>query len=147
MYKIMHGLLDLPCDAPTRIGLRGHTFKIHQQQCKTRRRQHTFSVRVVPYWNKLWGNCERFVRGDIQVSTGCTMAVPLPRSSSLTRSPILPPEFVPSCRIPPLCNYCNYSWSSIVVFTVHVIWFEVHVCSGSMSAHPLVARIRSLWDI
>ncbi len=57
MYKIMHGLLDFPCDAVfaarTRIGLRGHTFKIHQQRCKTRRRQHAFSVRVVPYWNKL----------------------------------------------------------------------------------------------
>ncbi len=57
MCKIMHGLLDFLCDAvfaaPTRIGLRGHTFKIHQQRCKTRRRQHAFSVRVVPYWNKL----------------------------------------------------------------------------------------------
>ncbi len=57
MYKIMHGLLDFPCDAvfaaPTRIGLRGHTFKINQQRCKTRRSQHAFSVRVVPYWNKM----------------------------------------------------------------------------------------------
>ncbi len=57
MYKIMHGLLDFPGDAvfaaPTRIGLRGHTLKIHQQRRKTRRRQHAFSVRVVPYWNKL----------------------------------------------------------------------------------------------
>ncbi len=42
MYKIMHGLLDFPSDAvfaaPSRVGLRGHTFKIHQQRCKTRRR-------------------------------------------------------------------------------------------------------------
>ncbi len=57
MYKIMHGLLDFLCDAvfadPTRIGLRGHTLKIYQQRCKTRRRQHAFSLRVVPYWNKL----------------------------------------------------------------------------------------------
>ncbi len=57
MYKIMHGLLNFPCDAvfaaPTRIWLRGHTIKIHQQRCKTRRRQHAFSVRVFPYWNKL----------------------------------------------------------------------------------------------
>ncbi len=57
MHKIMHGLLDFLCDvvfaAPTRIGLRGHTLKIHQQRCKTRRRQHAFSIRVVPYWNKL----------------------------------------------------------------------------------------------
>ncbi len=57
MFKIMHGLLDFPCDtvfaAPTPTGLRGFTFKIHQQWYKTRRRQHAFSVRVVPYWNKL----------------------------------------------------------------------------------------------
>ncbi len=57
MYKIVHSLLDFPCDAvfaaPTRIGLRGHTLKIHQQQCKTRRCQHALSVQVVPYWNKL----------------------------------------------------------------------------------------------
>ncbi len=57
MYKILHGLLDVLCDAvfavPTRIGLRGHTLKIHQQRCKTRRRQHAFSARVVPYLNKL----------------------------------------------------------------------------------------------
>ncbi len=60
MYKIMHGLLDFLYDAvlaaPTRIGLRGHTLKIHQQRCKIRRRQHAFSVRVVPYWNKLPDN-------------------------------------------------------------------------------------------
>ncbi len=57
MYKKMHGHLDFPCDAvlaaPIRIWLRDHTFKIHQQRCKTRRRQNAFSVRVVPYWNKL----------------------------------------------------------------------------------------------
>ncbi len=51
-YKIMHDPLDFPCyagfTAPTRIGFRGHTLKIHQQRCKTRRRQHAFSVRVVP---------------------------------------------------------------------------------------------------
>ncbi len=38
--------------APTRFGLRGHTFKNHQQRRKTRRRQHAFSVQIVPYWNK-----------------------------------------------------------------------------------------------
>ncbi len=57
LYEIMHGILDFPCDAvfsaPTRIGPRGHTLKIHQQRCKTRRRQHALSVLVVPYWNKL----------------------------------------------------------------------------------------------
>ncbi len=57
MYKIMHGILDFPCDAvfaaSTRIGLQGHTFKIHQQRCKTRRRQYALSVLVVPHWSKL----------------------------------------------------------------------------------------------
>ncbi len=57
LYKITHGLLDFPCDAvftaPTRIGLRGHTFKIRQQRCKNRRRQYVFGIRVVPHWNKL----------------------------------------------------------------------------------------------
>ncbi len=55
--KIMHGLLDFPCDAvfaaPTRTGLLGHAFKVHQQRCKILRRQHAFSVRVVQYWDKL----------------------------------------------------------------------------------------------
>ncbi len=38
---------------PNHFRLRSHTFRIHRQRCKTRRRQHAFSVRVVPYWNKL----------------------------------------------------------------------------------------------
>ncbi len=41
-------------------------------------------------------------------------------TTSLTRPPILPPEFVSPRRIPPVCYYCNYSWSSIVVFTAHL---------------------------
>ncbi len=110
MYKIMHGLLDFPCDTFFAAPTRGHTFKIHQQWCKTLRRQHAFSGRVVPYGNRL--------PEDIQVSTGCTVAVPLPRSSPLIRPPIIPCEVVPPCRSPPLCYYCNYSWSSIVIFTL-----------------------------
>ncbi len=46
-------------------------------------------------------NCDPYIREDIQVSTGRTMAVPLPRSSPLTSPPILPPEFVPPCHILP----------------------------------------------
>ncbi len=57
MYKIMHGLLDVPCDsvfaAPSRIGLRGHAVQSHHQWGKPRCRQHAFSVRVVQDWNKL----------------------------------------------------------------------------------------------
>ncbi len=47
------------------------------------------------------GYCDRYIRGDIQISTGRTMAVPLPRSSPLTRPPILPLIFVPPCHIQP----------------------------------------------
>ncbi len=47
------------------------------------------------------GYCDRYIRGDIQISTGRTMAVSLPTSSPLTRPPILPPIFVPPCHIQP----------------------------------------------
>ncbi len=70
---------------------------------KARHRKHE-RVRVVPYWNKLSEEIVtaiQYIRGDIQISTGRTMAVPLPRSSPLTRPPLLPPEYVPPCRIPP----------------------------------------------
>ncbi len=39
--------------APSRFGLHGHAFKIHQQRCKTRHRQHALSVWLFPFWNKL----------------------------------------------------------------------------------------------
>ncbi len=45
--------------------------------------------------------CDRYIRGDIQISTGRTMTVPLPRGSPLTLPPILPPIFVPPCHIQP----------------------------------------------
>ncbi len=54
---------------------------------------------------------QKQIRGDIQVATGCTVAVPLPRSS-LARLPILPPELILPCLIPSLCYYCYYSWMS-----------------------------------
>ncbi len=57
MFKITHGLLDFTKAStfanPTRKGLRGHAYKFHQQRCCTRRRQFAFTIRVVPFWNKL----------------------------------------------------------------------------------------------
>ncbi len=57
LYKIIHGILGFPCTgvfvAHVHSGLRDHGFKVHQQWGETRHRQHAFSVRVVPYWNKL----------------------------------------------------------------------------------------------
>ncbi len=57
MFKITHGLLEFPMAStfvyPTRQGLRGHAFKFHQQRCCMRRRQFTFTIRAVPFWNKL----------------------------------------------------------------------------------------------
>ncbi len=95
MHKIMHGKLDFPCDsgfaAPTRIWLRCYTFKIHQQRCKTRHRQHVFSVRVVPYWNKLPEEIVNApsvdtinLRLDARVELGCCVLLKTPATS---RSP------------------------------------------------------------
>ncbi len=57
MFKITHGLLEFPVESnvthPTRKGQRGHTYKFYQQRCFTRRRHHTFSIRAVPFRNKL----------------------------------------------------------------------------------------------
>ncbi len=123
MYKITLSLLDFACDAvfaaATRIGLRGHALEIHQKRCKTRRRQHAFSVLVVPYWSKLpeeimnaypWrhSSCD-WMRG------GSPFSLKFPSKPF----PDTPSQISSTCRIPPLCYYCNYSWSSIVVFTAH----------------------------
>ncbi len=53
MYKIIaRGLVDFQWGAdftvPTRSGLRGHAFTIHQQRCNTRGRQNAFSVSRSP---------------------------------------------------------------------------------------------------
>ncbi len=47
------------------------------------------------------GYCDLYIRGDIQISTERTMAVPLPRRFPLTRPPILPPIFIAPCHIQP----------------------------------------------
>ncbi len=57
MFQITHGVLEFPMAStfvyPTRQGLRGHVLKFHQQRCCTRRRQFAFTIRAVPFGNKL----------------------------------------------------------------------------------------------
>ncbi len=57
IFKITHGLLEFPIAYnfahPTHKGLRGHAYKFHQQRCCTRYRQFAFTIRAVPFWNKL----------------------------------------------------------------------------------------------
>ncbi len=57
MFKITHGLLEFLMASTfahsTRKGLRGQAYKFHQQRYCTRRRQFAFTIRVVPFWNKL----------------------------------------------------------------------------------------------
>ncbi len=57
MFKITHGLLEFPMAStfahPTHKGLRDHACKFHQQRCCTHRRQFAFTIRAVPFWNKL----------------------------------------------------------------------------------------------
>ncbi len=57
MVKLTHGLLEFPIESTFAYqigkGLRGHAYKFHQQGCYTRRRQSAFTIRAVPFWNKL----------------------------------------------------------------------------------------------
>ncbi len=57
IIKITHDLLGFPTAStfahPTRKGLRGHAYKFHQQRCCTHLRQIVFTIRAVPFWNKL----------------------------------------------------------------------------------------------
>ncbi len=110
MYKIMRGLLDFPCvavsGAPTRIGLRGHTFNVHQKRCKTRRRQ----------------QCVQRLTSRVLEQTASEdchwMPDSSPSSQKFPSSPTLNAASIP-CRTSSVCYYCNYSWSSIVVFSAH----------------------------
>ncbi len=57
MFKLIHGVLGFPLEStfthPTRIGLRGYAYKFHQRRSHNRQRQHAFSMRAIPFWNKL----------------------------------------------------------------------------------------------
>ncbi len=105
MYEIMHGLLDFPCDAvfaaPTRIGLRGHS--------------NAFSVRVVPYWNKL---PEDIVNATSVETFKFRLDARWQKFPS-NPSPNTPSRICSTMSYPTLCYWCNYSWSSIEVFTAH----------------------------
>ncbi len=103
-YKTAQDRLDFPWDTvfavPTHSGLRGRVFKIHQQQYNDPRHQHTFSVRAVPYWNKL---PEKIVNASslliIQGAIGRTMTAPILGSSPLN------PELNSSNHIAPFCHF------------------------------------------
>ncbi len=57
IFKITHGPLEFPMASafahPTRKGLRGHSYKFHQQRCSTRRHQFAFTIRDVQFWTIL----------------------------------------------------------------------------------------------
>ncbi len=57
MFSITHGLLEFPTESnfvhPTHKGLRGYAYKLHQQRYCTRGRQFAFTIRAVPFRNKL----------------------------------------------------------------------------------------------
>ncbi len=100
-YTNKNYLLKKYFAAPTRIGLRGHTFTNRSVKPVAANMSSALSSPVLEQTNR--GNCDRHIRGDIQVSAGRKMVVPLPRSSPVTRPQILRSEFFPPCRIPPLC--------------------------------------------
>ncbi len=57
MFKITHGLLEFPIESiftyPVRKGLQDHACKFRQQGCCTRRRQFSFTILAVSFWNKM----------------------------------------------------------------------------------------------
>ncbi len=122
MYNIMHGLLDFPCDAdfdaPTRIGLRGHTFKIHLQRCKTRRRQHAFSVRdsrTGTNHQRLWmlytwrhSSCDWMHGGS-----------PSSQKFPSNPSPDSPSRICSTLSYFTLILFFYHSWSLMIVFSAH----------------------------
>ncbi len=102
MFKITHGLLEFPMAStfvyPTRQGLRGHTFKFHQQRCCSRRRQFAFTIRAVPFWR----DSQRIVGEIFQGTPGCPLAVPV--HDGPTRLTHLLPQPIPSAHIDPRKN-------------------------------------------
>ncbi len=77
----------------TRKGLRDHAYKFHQQRCCTSRREFAFTIRIIPFWNKL-----RFLGEIFQDTAGCPLPVPVPRSTHLTH---LLSQPIPSAHIDP----------------------------------------------
>ncbi len=118
MYKVLHDLLVFPCDtvfaASTRFGFLGYAFKIRQQRCKTH-----CNERVFPCWNRL---LEEMVNTSSVETFKLRRDTPwqflFPEAPPPLLVPNAPSELVPPCRIRPLCFFCSYSWSSIVVFPV-----------------------------
>ena len=62
VYKIIHGLVDLPIDEfftfyDSKYETRGHSFKLKNNSfCRYQFRKYFFSVRVLPIWNSLPAN-------------------------------------------------------------------------------------------
>ena len=57
VYQVMHGLLDLPCDAffqrPHARMTRGHSIKVAKPHAQARARRNHWSVKTVNDWNSL----------------------------------------------------------------------------------------------
>ena len=61
MYKIVHGLIDIPRDHLFTFDFvsrtRGHQFKVKSKCARLDIQKHWFSYRVIPFWNSLPGEC------------------------------------------------------------------------------------------
>ncbi len=126
----MHGLLDFPCDSafavPIRIGLRGNTFK-SPSTCVQRSSSPALEQAAR-------GDYERSVRGDIQVTTGCTAAVPRPRRSSLAHPRYsLPNSFDPVVSHPYAITATTFGCPLVVPVprSTHL----THLLTHSFSTH------------
>ncbi len=104
--KIMHGLLNFPCDAAAPCTLSFVVVLLRLTNSigikpVTANMRLAFDYSLV--LERIEGlDCLHFFHGDIQFATECTMAAPHPRRPPLTLPPISPPK---------------PSWLSLVFFT------------------------------
>lgn len=61
MYKVIHGLVDIPRDSMFDLGCdprtRGHRFKVNMSYSRLDIKKHFFTSRIVPIWNNLPDTC------------------------------------------------------------------------------------------
>ena len=52
-YKIIYGLVDIPCNAFFKFSTRGHPLKLYYSDSRINERDHSFPVHIVTLWNRL----------------------------------------------------------------------------------------------
>ncbi len=133
MFKITHNLLLFPMEStfthPTRKGLRGHAYKLHQQRCCTRRRQFDFTIRFVLFWNKRPAKIvNEFSVKSFLGTPGFPLAVPVLRRTDLTHHLLLL-QPIASAHIDPRTK--RHTQVTLPTYPYHPTWSLIVVIAAS----------------